>query len=68
MCRYNILDNRIRLYMPGAYISIVNKALIDILCIYVSRTLIRYVPRTYVLSVFCVLRTYLIVAFLIDYL
>ena len=48
ICRYNILNNRIRLYMSGAYISIVNKALIDILCIYVSRTLIRYVPRTYV--------------------
>ena len=32
-CRYNILDNRIRLYMSGAYISIINKALIDILCL-----------------------------------
>ena len=33
MCRYNILENRISLYMSGAYISIVNKALIDKLCL-----------------------------------
>ena len=32
-CHYNILDNRIRLYMSGACISIINKALIDILCL-----------------------------------